>query len=73
MKSETVEIHFFSEVFSCHPEILLLWFCDGTTCPLYRSRTYGDTPIDVTYIAVNAPTKGALVLVTKDWFVSVVC
>lgn len=24
-------------------------------------------------IAVNAPTKGALVLVTKDWFVSVVC
>ena len=36
MKSETVRIHFLSDVLiCCHPEILLPWQRDVTTSPLY--------------------------------------
>ena len=36
MKFETVRIYFLSDVLiCCHPQILLPWQHDVTTCPLY--------------------------------------
>ena len=36
MKFETERIHFLSDVLiCCHPQILLPWQRDVTTCPLY--------------------------------------